>query len=383
MRITILFTPSTFREIVDGRRRGAGASLLRGGLRLGESCYATAVRLRNRLYDVGAARAHRIGVPVVSVGNLTLGGTGKSPMVRWLARRFRQSGVSPAVVSRGYGSAAGEANDEALELRLLLPDVPHVQNPDRVAGGREAVEKYGAQLVLLDDGFQHRRIARDLDIVLLDALTPFGYGHVFPRGMLREPVSGLRRADAVVLSRADLIEPAEREAIWRVVRRYAPAAIRVEAAHAPRTLISTAGKGGPEKGTGTFCAQHPEGRSGKRCLSPFPALKETPIDSLRDESIAAFCGLGNPAGFRHTLEQCGCRVVAFREFPDHHRYTAEDVESLARWAEGLGATAVLCTCKDLVKIARDRLGNMPLQAVQIDLELLSGQEALESRLRRL
>ena len=217
---------------------------------------------------VGVLRAQPIGVPVVSVGNLTLGGTGKSPMVRWLARWFRQSGVSPAVVSRGYGSAAGEANDEALELRLLLPDVPHVQNPDRVAGGREAVEKYGAQLVLLDDGFQHRRIARDLDIVLLDALTPFGYGHVFPRGMLREPVSGLRRADAVVLSRADLIEPAEREAIWRVVRRYAPASICVEAAHcaAGVDLPAGAGKGDrhllPERPFGCFAQKVPVPFSG-------------------------------------------------------------------------------------------------------------------------
>lgn len=336
-----LFDPASFRDLVSGRRRGAGASLLRGALRLSETCYATAVQLRNWGYDRGAAAVHRVDVPVVSVGNLTLGGTGKTPMVRWLGRWFLERGVRVSVVSRGYGSAAGKANDEALEMRLLLPDVPHLQNPDRVSAAREAVEKHDSQLVVLDDGFQHRRIARDLDIVLLDALTPFGYDHVFPRGMLREPVSGLRRADAVVLSRADLIEPAKREAIWRIVRCHAPDAVFVEAAHAPQALISAAGP------------------------------------------VAAFCGLGNPAGFRHTLEQCGCRVVGFREFPDHHRYTPEDEDSLSQWAEELDVSAVLCTCKDLVKISRDRLGTKPLRAVQIELELLAGQAALESRLRKI
>lgn len=346
-----MLNPSTFRDLVSGRRRGAGASLLRGGLRLAEAGYAAAARLRNRFYDIGAFRAHRSAVPVVSVGNLTLGGAGKTPMVRWLARWFEQRGLRPAVISRGYGSAAGEANDEALEMRLLLPGMSHVQNPDRVTAVGEAVDRFGAQVAVLDDGFQHRRIARDLDIVLLDALAPFGFGHVFPRGMLREPLSGLRRAGVVVLARADLIEPAERESIWQVVRRHAPGAARVEASHSPQSLLSGNGE-------------------------------ETSIESIRDKSAAAFCGIGNPDGFRRTLERCGCRVVGFREFPDHHRYTAEDLESLSRWAAELDASAVLCTCKDLVKIARERLGK-PLWAVRIEMELLGGQAALESRLEKI
>ena len=373
-----MFKPSTFRDIVSGRRRGAGASLLRGALRLGETCYATAVQLRNWGYDRGAAAVRRADVPVVSVGNLTLGGTGKTPMVRWLARWFLERGVRVSVVSRGYGSAAGEANDEALEMRLLLPDVPHLQNPDRVSAAREAVEKHGSQLVVLDDGFQHRRIARDLNIVLLDALTPFGYDHVFPRGMLREPVSGLRRADAVVLSRADLIEPSGREAIWRIVRHHAPDAVCAEATHAPQALISA----GAGKGVRNLLCDD------QRCASvpasgPFRQKVPDTFSGPFSGPVAAFCGLGNPAGFRYTLEQCGCRVVGFREFPDHHRYTPEDEDSLARWAEELDVSAVLCTCKDLMKISRDRLGTKPLWAVRIELELLVGQEALESRLRRL
>jgi tetraacyldisaccharide 4'-kinase len=347
-----VFDPAKFRDLVSGRRRGPVAALLRGVLGLAEPCYAAAVRWRNRRYDRGGATIHRVGVPVVSVGNLTLGGTGKTPLVRWIAQWFRDRGIPAAVVSRGYGAQSGDANDEALELRRLLPDVPHVQNADRVAAARKAVAEFGCRAIVLDDGFQHRRIGRDFDIVLLDALSPFGFGHVFPRGTLREPIEGLRRADVVVLSRADLLDPAQREEIWRTVRAHAPTAICAEAVHAPRSLISAGGE-------------------------------RMPLDATWDQPVAALCGIGNPTGFRHTLEQCGCQTAGFREFPDHHRYTPRDVQRLARWADELEVSAVLCTCKDLVKLAVDRLGDKPLWAVRIEIEFLTGQAALESRLRRL
>ncbi len=179
-----------FREIVSGRRRGAGAAVSRGVLRLAEVPYTAAVRWRNRRYDGAHAAIARVGVPVLSVGNLTLGGTGKTPLVEWIARWFGERGVRVGIVSRGYGATNGQKNDEALELELSLPNVPHVQNPDRVAAARDAIERHGCQLILLDDGFQHRRLGRDLDIVLLDASAPFGFEHVFPRGMLREPLAG-------------------------------------------------------------------------------------------------------------------------------------------------------------------------------------------------
>jgi len=127
-----VFSPSQFRDIVSGRRRGLGAGLLRLGLRAAEGPYALAVRWRNRRYDSGAYVAHRVAVPVLSVGNLTLGGTGKTPMVRWIAQWFRRQGVRVTLISRGYGAEAGAVNDEAVELEQKLPDVPHLQNPDRV-----------------------------------------------------------------------------------------------------------------------------------------------------------------------------------------------------------------------------------------------------------
>lgn len=344
--------PTGFRDLLSGRQRGLGPVTLRGGLRLAEVVYTAAVRWRNRRYDRGAAAVHRMAVPVVSVGNLTLGGTGKTPMVEWLVRWFAARGVRAAVISRGYGAAGRSRNDEALELAQRLPEVIHLQNPDRVAAAEEALAKFNPGVIVLDDGFQHRRIARDLDIVLLDALEPFGFDHVFPRGTLREPIASLRRADVVVLTRADLLDVEHRQEIWRIVRREAPRAACAEAAHVPWGLIATDGR-------------------------------QESLASLRGAAVAAFCGLGNPAGFRHTLDACGCRLVAFREFPDHHPYTQADIESLANWVQPLDVSAVVCTQKDRVKLLVDALGGRPLWAVAVAMEFLSGQETLEDRLQRL
>ena len=344
-----LFSPSEFRDLVSGRRRGLWAALWRVGLRVAEVPYTAAVAWRNRRYDTRPGLVHRAVVPVVSVGNLTLGGTGKTPMVAWLARWFRRRNVRVAVISRGYGAEAGAQNDEALELEQKLPDVPHVENPDRVAAAAMAVEEFETQLIILDDAFQHRRIARVVDLVLLDALEPFGFGHVFPRGTLREPASSLRRADVVALSRADMLSEERREQLHREVARWAPQAVWVEVTHAPKTLLAAGGK-------------------------------EAPLESLRDRPVAAFCGVGNPAGFRHTLDVCGFRVQAMREFADHHRYDRADVTSLTEWAVGLEVEAVVCTQKDLVKLQVDRLGRVPLWAVSIGLEFLAGEASLEAHL---
>jgi tetraacyldisaccharide 4'-kinase len=335
--------------LVSGQQGGLRAAILRAGLRLAEVPYVVAVRARNALYDVHLARTHHLPIPVVSVGNLTLGGTGKTPMVAWLARWFQQRGLKPAIVSRGYGAPRGRENDEALELRQRLPDVPHFQSPDRVGAARSAIQTTGCQVVVLDDAFQHRRIGRDLDVVMLDALEPFGFGHVFPRGTLREPVVGLRRAQVVVLSRAHMLPHAERELVRQVVRRYSPRAAWAETAHAPRALRASGGL-------------------------------EAPLASVAGQPIAGFCGLGNPAGFRHTLAACGCRVVAFREFPDHHRYAKADIDALSDWAGKLDIAAVVCTQKDLVKLGVDRLGRVPLWALTVELDFLAGQAELEGSL---
>lgn len=336
---------AAFKDLVSGRRRGLAAAALRALLRAAEAPYAAAVRQRNRRYDLGRAEICRVGVPVVSVGNLTLGGTGKTPMVEWIARWFRERGVRVSIVSRGYGAEDGSRNDEALELEQKLPDVPHLQNVDRVVGASTAIEEFESQVVLLDDGFQHRRLQRDLDIVLLDALEPLGFGHVVPRGTLREPLSGLSRASAVVLSRADLVDESERLRIRGIVMQYAPQAAWCEVRHVPRMLLNSFGT-------------------------------EAELSSLAGKRVAGFCGLGNPAGFRRTLEGLGCTIVEFREFPDHHNYTRADIDALAQLAASSGAEAIICTHKDLVKVRLDALAGKPLWAVVVGLEFLAGEAEL-------
>lgn len=342
-------SPTEFRDLVSGKQRGWRASAVRQLLGLAEVPYKMAVSYRNRHFDRATWAVTRVAVPVVSVGNLTLGGTGKTPLVRWVAQWLRRRGVRVAVISRGYGAEAGSRNDEALELEQHLPDVPHLQNPDRVAAAQVAIEELDMQAIVLDDAFQHRRIARDLDVVLLDALEPFGFDHVFPRGTLREPVASLGRAHVVALSRADLLDTSQREAIRRRVAQLAPEASWCEIVHAPEALRRANGM-------------------------------TEPIESLAGRRLAAFCGVGNPAGFRHTLQQCGYEVAAFREFPDHHAYDRSDVESLASWAAGQAVDAIVCTQKDLVKLQLPQLGERPLWALGIGVQFLAGCEPFEQRL---
>ena len=346
-----LIAPSAFRELVSGQRRGIVPAVLRGCLGLAELPYTLAVTWRNRRFDRQAGSVYRASVPIISVGNMTMGGTGKTPMVAWLADWFRRRDARVALISRGYGAKTGSCNDEALELQQRLPDVPHAQSANRVEAAQLAIEQWQCELIILDDAFQHRRIARDLDIVLLDALEPFGFGRVFPRGTLREPLDGLSRADIVALSRADLVTNDQRAAIRQRASRLAPAATWVELAHDPVRLQSASNR-------------------------------SAAIDSLAGKRVAAFCGIGNPAGFRRTLQQCDFHVVDFREFPDHHAYTHSDAQSLGAWAHALPADAVICTHKDLVKIARDRLHQLPLWAVCIGVKVSAGQVDLERHLER-
>jgi tetraacyldisaccharide 4'-kinase len=343
-----VFSPTEFREIVSGRRRGGRAAALRGALRAAEVPYRLAVDWRNRRYDRGHAATYRVDVPVICVGNLTLGGTGKTPLVKWLVEWLCRRGVRPAIVSRGYGSGDQKHNDEALELAESLPGVPHVQNPDRVAAAERAIAEFGAQAIVLDDGFQHRRLDRDLDIVLLDALEPFGFDHVFPRGTLREPVAGLRRAHVVCLSRADIVTPAERRAIRLRVAELAPDAIWCECIHAASKLIDAAGR-------------------------------TAGLATLAGRRVLAFCGIGNPAGFRHTLCGTGCELVGWREFPDHHAFSEHDIAELHRTAVDRDAELVVSTHKDLVKLKRIELAGRPLWALRIEMQFLAGGETLEQK----
>ncbi len=345
------FDQDAYLRLIRGGTSGSLAQLARGALSFAAIPYRAVVALRNRSYDRGWFQIDRAGVPVVSVGNLTVGGTGKTPMVEWVSRWYRHRGRRVVILSRGYKQVQG-LNDEGRVLEENLPDVPHLQDRDRVRSARIAIEELEAELLVLDDGFQHRRLARDLDLVLIDALEPFGLGHLLPRGLLREPLSSLRRADVVVLSRADLVSASKRAAIRTEAERRTGPLHWVEARHAPLDVIDTAGTA-------------------------------TPIGELTGQSVAAFCGIGNPDGFRRTILPLCSELRDFRIFPDHHDYTATDIDSLQRWARAVEANLVLTTQKDLVKLHVSNLGPAPLRAIRIGLEIVAGGDVMEDALARL
>jgi tetraacyldisaccharide 4'-kinase len=312
--------------------------------------YGLAVRLRNGLYDRGWKRTHRPAVPVVSVGNLTLGGTGKTPCVEYVAAFYRRLGLRVAILSRGYGTDGGP-NDEALLLEENLPDVPHLQGADRVALANVAVEELESQVLVLDDGFQHRRLARSLDLVLIDATAPWGYGRLFPRGLLREPPTGLRRAGVVLLTRCDQVPPEALTPLRQRLAKLAPQAPVVETTHRPLHWVNADGA-------------------------------TRPPEAFRGRPAAAVCGIGNPEAFRATLTSLGVSLAGEKVYPDHHGYTRTDVEALRDWARQQATDCVIVTTqKDLVKLRLTHLGEREVWALRVHLHAAAGQDLLDRKLK--
>ncbi|GIW81141.1 MAG: tetraacyldisaccharide 4'-kinase [Gemmatales bacterium] len=307
--------------------------------------------LRNRFYDAGWLASHRVGATVISIGNLTLGGTGKTPCVEYVARFCQRQGLRVAILSRGYNARNG-ANDEALLLANNLAGVPHLQGKDRLACARQAIATYNSDVLILDDGFQHRRLARDLDVVLVDATQPWGFGHLFPRGYLREPLPNLKRADFVLLTRSDHVSRGECERLCRQIAYFAPGTPIALTTHRPIELLNAAGR------------------------------KEA-IGLLRGQLALGFCGIGNPEAFRQTLEMLGVRLVDFRTFSDHHRYDQRDIDDLRDWSKRQPeCVCVVTTEKDLVKLPLNRLHDKPLWALRIGLHFEKGKQEFEEALLR-
>ncbi len=312
--------------------------------------YRLVVAWKNRRFDQGRMTT-RVGVPVVSIGNLTTGGTGKTPMVRYVARWLRDCGVRVTLLSRGYKAEQGNLNDEALELERRLPDVPHLQNASRVESAGVAIEEFAAQVLLLDDGFQHRYLERDLDIVLIDATCPFGYGRLLPAGLLREPLSSLRRAGLVIITRVDQVHSSEVDQIRQTIKKHNATVPIVEFTH------------------------HIEG---------FENYSGEVLDAsaLATTRVIAFSGIGNPTAFETLLKAQGVDVADHLKFEDHHHFDREDVRQITARADELSADSIVCTMKDLVKIQVDRLGDKPLWALSVGMEPFSGEEMLVQQLGR-
>jgi tetraacyldisaccharide 4'-kinase len=264
-----------------------------------------------------------------------------------LAKHLRAKDLRVAIVSRGYGRGDGDENDEAMELHSRLPDVPHVQNPDRVEAARIAVEELEAEVILMDDGFQHRRLHRDLNIVVIDATCPFGYGFLLPRGLLREPTGSLTRADMAIISRSDCVEQPAIESITSKVRTANASVPILKSNHSPSALL-----------------EHPDR----------PRL----VSELAGQHVATLCAIGNPDAFMQTVQHCDATIVDSMSLPDHDSYSPETMAKVQTWARELDPSVqfIVCTHKDLVKICSDRLGGKTLVAVMIELEMVDPGDVL-------
>lgn len=338
-----------YRDIVSSQPSNPLSRVLALPLSILSIPYGAVMRVRNALYDCGAFKAHAVNAPVISVGNLTAGGTGKTPLVAYLAEEAMRRGLRPAVVARGYKGELRDGewiNDEGLLLREMIPGLIVVQNPDRVAAASKAIGESGAGFIILDDAFQHRRIRRDRDIVTLDAREPFGNGRMLPAGLLREPVGGLRRVNAIVLTRCDEADEADLDGLEARLGDLSGGAPVFRTMHAP-VRIRIPGRD-----------------------------DDLPLEWVGGKKVLVFSGIAVPGSFDRTVASLGGRIVEARSFPDHHRYSAEDVRGLAQAAGQAGADAVVTTAKDAVKLsAFEEAGEFAV--VDVSVKFLAGKEEFQ------
>lgn len=335
-------------SVMEDRQHGLMASTLRGVATMASWPFAGAAALRRRLYLRGTLRRRRAPLPVISVGNLVVGGAGKTPFSSYLIRGLSRQGRQVAVIARGYRSGKSDAvNDELVMLARQAPDVLTVATPNRLAGCRRAAEA-GAEVAVLDDGFQHIPLMRDLDILLLDATRPFGNGRLLPRGTLREPPRCAKRADVAVLTRVDM---ASRGQVGEL-----------------RTWLGRLQRGIPI----AECCYRPADLKPVMLGGPEPL----PVDSLNGRRIGAFAGLADPRSFGRLLRALGAVVVYSRRFRDHYRYTGADLAAVSAEAREAGAEILVTTEKDSVKLDRLNQPEMPLYYLPIEIEMREGEDQL-------
>jgi tetraacyldisaccharide 4'-kinase len=320
--------------------------------------YGAVTRARAALYRSGALTVHSVGAPVISVGNITTGGTGKTPLVEWVARAVAlREGKRVCILTRGYGrrderervvvsdgervlAGASEGGDEPrLLAEALLGVAAVVSDADRVAAARWALDNLHSEVFILDDGFQHLRIARELDLLTVDATDPFGGGRLLPRGRLREPAGGLARADCIIITRAEQA---------RDIARL-------------KTEIERLSDGRP-----VFVS-----RTHTRAVRPLSRAETTsgaaPYALPEQQPLAAFCAIGNPNAFFAHIRRDGHALAYTRAYPDHHIYSQADVEALVAEARARGARRLLTTAKDAVKLGSIRF-SLPCYVLEIEIE---------------
>jgi tetraacyldisaccharide 4'-kinase len=344
---------AAFRSLQEEPGGPAPSLGLRAGAAGLAALYSLGARGRRALYDRGWQQARRLPGLVLSLGNLTVGGVGKTPLTALLAERYQAAGCRVAVLSRGYGGRAPgvnvisdgrrvflkppQAGDEAYLLAQKLPGIPVITGPDRYQAGLRAWEAFQPDLFLLDDGLQHFQLHRDLEVVLLDAARPFGNGRLLPRGPLREPVSTLQRAQVLVLTR---YEPGRHESTWEAVREAFPAATVVRAAF--RLTQARA----------------------------YPGCREVSLEELGAKSLAAMAGLARPEVLAANLRELGLDLKHFFQFPDHQVLAPDELTGVVAAARRLGAKGLVTTEKDWMRLAGTWNFDLPLYVVHLGVKLL-------------
>lgn len=336
-------------------RPGLTPMLLRGLLSAMAPLYCTGLEIYLLPYRLGIRKRRRLPCRVLCIGNLTTGGTGKTPMTQTLCRLLQAAGKRVVVLSRGYGGQneygcavvsdgerlllnAREAGDEAFLLASTLPGIPVVVGKDRRVTGTLAWERFRPDVIVLDDGMQYWQLHRDLDIVLLNACEPFDNGWTFPRGLLREPPSHLRRAGIVVLTNARRAGEAQVATLQRRVAKLAPGCPAFTADLTPTGLRDLAGK------------------------------MNYPLTWLEERKVAALSALGNPGAFEAMLESLGAALTSRFRFRDHRRIPEDELARVCREAAAGGAEALLTTEKDAVKLDPDG-AQIPLLALQVEMRI--------------
>lgn len=352
--------------------------LIMGILYIFSLIYGLLVNIKLAGYKYGIFQKQKLDCFVISLGNVTVGGTGKTPTAQRLARDIRDMGYRVVILNRGYRAKwhgevgivsdgkrlhmdAAEAGDEAYMLAKHLPEVPVLIGAERAKTGRYAIEHFGAEVAILDDGYQHWQLERDLDILLVDAVNVFGNGYILPRGTLREPISHISRADICLMTKVDQAAAGSCDYIRETVHRYNPEARIVESIHQPRCFIPL---------TEWYVNIASQGID---------------IAQMRGKRIMAVSAIGNPASFEQTLSDPGAVIIESLRYPDHHDYAMSEMTDIFQQAENAGAEAIVITEKDAVKIPADvarEKWSIPIYVICVEVNFQKGSEGLADLLKK-